>query len=185
MKKMLSVLLAAIMTVSVCAVSVIPAMAAPSPTATTATNKRPSLEVNGVANNKDISYTPDKDDASSITFTYDGEGTITGWENNLDDLGYVEGTDYIATENEDGTYVIDFLNTEALEAFENGDVIVNALVDFDETDAEPTKKNETTKKNDSSKAPATGIATSVIAGSVAVAGAGIAVLSATKKRDAE
>ncbi len=180
MKKFLSVMLAAVMAVSAFAVSVIPAMAAPSPTATTATQKGPTTTVNGSTNTTDVTYTPDPNDDSKITFEYTGEGTVEGWTNNLTDLGYVEGSDFTAVENPDGTYTITFMNDDAKKDFDNGKVIVDVKVKLDTTTtAGPTKKN------DSSKSPGTGIATTVIAGSIAVAGAGIAVLSATKKRDAE
>jgi hypothetical protein len=180
MKKLLSVIMAAVMTVSVLAISAMPVFATPSKSATTAVSKGPTLTVNGSAANNDIHYTADSNNSSSITFTYVGQGTLTGWEENLKDLGFVEGTDYAKAENTDGSLTVDFKTDATLDAFNNGDVIINALV----TSA-TTTSTATTKKNDSSKSPSTGVATSVIAGSIAVAGAGIAVLSATKKRDAE
>lgn len=181
MKKFLSVMLAAIMAVSAFAVSVIPAMAAPSPVATTATNKGPTTTVNGATNTTDVTFTPDPNNSSKIDFEYTGEGTVEGWSNNLTEIGFVEGTDFTAVENADGTYSITFLNDEAKKAFDDGKVVVDVQVKF----ATTTTTAGTTKKNDSSKSPSTGVATSVIAGSIAVAGAGIAVLSVTKKRDAE
>lgn len=177
MKKILSVLLAVMMTVSVFAVSAVPAMAAMSPTASTAAPSAPKLEVNGSETTTEITYTPDKNDSNKITFEYVGEGTLTGWEENMAALGFAEGTDYTVVENSDGTFTITLISDGAKDAYETGKVVVNALV----KDA-PAK---TTDKNGSNKSPNTGIATSVIAGSVAVAGAGLAVLSATKKRDAE
>lgn len=181
MKKILSVMLAAVMAVSAFAVSVIPAMAAPSPTATTATQKGPTTTVNGAINTTDVTFTPDPNNANKIDFEYTGEGTVEGWTNNLSEIGFAEGTDYTAVENPDGTYSITFLNNNAKKAYDDGKVIVDVTVKF----AVTTTTTGTTKKNDSSKSPGTGVATSVIAGSIAVAGAGIAVLSATKKRDAE
>lgn len=182
MKKLLSIVLAAIMTVSVFALSVVPAFAADvhSPTASTAANKGPVTQVNGVNNTTDITFTPDSNDKNKITFTYTGEGTLTGWEHNMDALGFVEGTDYTAVNNNDGSLTIDFITDEAYDAFDTGKVIVNAIVDFGAaTTAAPSKKN------DSSKSPETGLSSAVVAGSVAVACAGVAVLAATKKRDAE
>lgn len=41
------------------------------------------------------------------------------------------------------------------------------------------------KKNSSSKSPATGASSAVMAGAIAAAGAGIAVLAATKKKENE
>lgn len=182
MKKVLSILVAAIMTVSVFTLSVVPAFAADvySPTATTAANKGPSTQVNGVNNTTDITYTPDSKDSNTITFVYTGEGTLTGWDENLAALGFVEGEDYTITNNSDGSLTITFLSADAIASYENGEVIVNALVDFDT--ATTTASAST---NDSSKSPATGLSSAVVAGSVAVACAGVAVLAATKKRDAE
>ena len=173
MKKILSVLIAVMMTVSVLAISSV-AVAAPSPSGVVVAN--PSLCVNGVPNDTDVSYTPDAADPTIITFKYTGEGTLKGWETNLEDLGYVEGTDFTLTENADGSLTVKFISAAALADFNNGDVIVDAIVDFDVEPAE---------ENGSNKSPSTGIATAAIAGSIAVAGAGFAVLSATKKRDAE
>lgn len=178
MKKLLSVLLAVMMTVSVCAITAIPAIAAESPTASQPSNNGPTTQVNGSNNDKDVHYTPDPNNSSEITFEYTGDGTLTGWNDNLDDLGLVEGTDYTKVENPDGTLTITFLTQAAKDMFDNGDVVVNALVKFDTT-------TTTGKPNGSSTSPATGVTTSIIAGSVAVAGAGIAVLAATKKKDAE
>lgn len=181
MKKILSFVMAAIMTVSVFAMSVVPAMAATvnSPTASTAVNKKPTLQVNGVVTETDIIYSPDKTNPKSITFTYVGEGTLTGWEENLEDLGLAEGTDYTLSYNEDGSLTITFISAEAIADYDNGNVIVNALVDFG-TDA-----TTTTKKNNSSKAPATGMSSALAASGIAIACAGIATLTAAKKKDAE
>lgn len=175
MKKFLSVLLAVMMTVSVFAVSLIPAMAKDnvnSPTASTATQTGPTLEVNGVPTDSDITYTKDTGD-HSYTFRYVGGGTLLGWEENCKKLGLVEGKDYTAVENADGSFTITFISAQAKEYWDNNEVVVNAVVDL---------SGVTTKKDDSSKAPATGMSSSVLAGSVAVACAGVAVLAATKKK---
>lgn len=184
MKKLLSVILAAVMTISVFALSVMPAMAADvqSPTASTAVNKGPITQVNGVNNFKDVVFSKDSNKTGAVTFTYTGEGTLKGWEENMTALGFTKGEDYTAVQNKDGSFTITFLNEDAIAAFENGDLIVNAIVDMGNG---TTSVTASTKKNDSSKSPATGISTAAIAGSVAIMGAGIAVLSATKKRDAE
>lgn len=186
MKKLLSVVLAAIMTVSVFAISVVPAMAADtvnSPTATTAVDNAPTLMVNGVVTVTDITYTVSGTSVQSVTFRYVGEGTLIGWEHNLQKLGLTESTDYTVVNNADGSLTINFISAAANEDWDNGEVTVNALVDFG--DGTTAVQVDTTKANDSSKAPATGISTSLVAGSVAVACAGIAVLAATKKRSAK
>lgn len=178
MKKILSVLVAVIMTVSVLAISSVTAIAAPSPSGSIVEDATPTLQVNGVSNSTDISYTPSSSDQTTITFEYTGAGELTGWETNLEELGYVDGTDYTITENADGTLTIKFISSDALDDFNSGIVVVNAIVDIDNGGSQA-------EQNGSNKSPSTGIATSVIAGSVAAAGAGFAVLSATKKRDAE
>ena len=180
MKKLLSVVLAVIMSVSVLAAAAIPALAVESPTATTAVSKGITTPVNGVVNTKDVRYSAASSNPYSVTFKYTGAGQLLGWEENMKALGFVKGVDYdyTAVENSDKTFTVTFISDKAKAAYENGDVIVNALVKFDGT----TKPVST---NDSQKSPGTGIAASVIAGSIAVAGAGIAVLSATKKKDAE
>ncbi len=187
MKKIISILMAAIMAVTVFTVSLVPAMAddtnVSSPTASTAKNRRPKLMVNGQTNSTDISYSPEDGESRKITFTYHGEGTLTGWETNLEDLGLVEGVDYEITYNEDGSLTIEFISDEAYEYWHNGDVAIDAIVDYG---TETTSgKATTTKKDDSSKSPSTGVSSAVVAGTVAAAGAGIAVLAAVKKRDAE
>ena len=177
MKKLLSVVLAAIMTVSVFALSVVPAMAADT------VNNAPTLMVNGVVTVTDITYTVSGTSVQSVTFRYVGEGTLIGWEHNLQKLGLTESTDYTVVNNADGSLTINFISAAANEDWDNGEVTVNALVDFG--DGTTAVQVDTTKANDSSKAPATGISTSLVAGSVAVACAGIAVLAATKKRSAK
>lgn len=178
MKKFLSIVLAAIMTVSVFAITTVPVMAESvlSPTADVKP-KKPTLQVNGSITTTDINYSPDKNNSSVITFTYTGEGSIYGWEDNLADLGLIEGTDYTATYNEDGTYTITFISQEAIDSWKNGDVLVNALVKIDNTKPD--------NGNGSNKSPDTGVATSAISATVAGAGAGLAVLIAKKKKDAE
>lgn len=186
MKKLLSVVLAAIMTVTAFAVSVVPAMAADtvnSPTATTAVDKEPTLMVNGVVTVTDITYSVSGTSVQSVTFRYVGEGTLTGWEHNLAELGLVAPNDYTIVYNDDGSMTINFISEAANEDWDNGEVVVNALVDFG--DGTTAVSVDTTKANDSSKAPATGMSASVVAGSVAVACAGIAVLAATKKKAAK
>lgn len=179
MKKLLAVLIAVMMSVSVFAVAAVPAFAVESPTATTAKPKGPVITINGNNDNGEVRFTPDPNDPYTITFEYDGDGTLIGWDENCNNLGLVEGTDYTRTDNANGTMTLKFVSDKAKADYDNGDVIVNAIVKY------PEQTSATTKKNESPKSPGTGIAASVIAGTVAVAGAGFAVLSATKKKDAE
>ena len=181
MKKLLSVLLAVIMSVSVMAIASVSAFAVESPTATTTPDRDLHFQVNG-QESEDVKWTFDDTDLPyTAEFEYVGPGTLKGWEDNMEDLGFVEGVDFTRSMDKNGKYTLKFLTEEAGQAFRDGKVIVNAIVVFD--DGTTTTVQVTT--DDSSKSPSTGIATSVIAGSIAVAGAGVAVLSATKKKDAE
>lgn len=183
MKKFLSIVLAVIMSVSVMTIASISAFAVESPTATTAP-KELELLVNG-QNSTDIKYTFDDTELPyTATFEYVGPGKLVNpyWEDNMGALGFVLGVDYTRSVDANGKLTIKFLTEEAGVAFKNGEVVVNAVVQFDD-------QTSTTKvpvsSNGSSTSPNTGVATSVIAASIAAAGAGIAVLSATKKKDAE
>lgn len=182
MRKFLSVILALMMAVSVFAVASISAFAVESPTATTAGPTDIIIEINGGDANKDVTYTINEVNGTLVAhFEYNGEGKLIGWNDNLASLSFVAGVDYTRTVESDGSLTLTFISDAAIAAAKNGKVVVNAVVEFPDGQTTTVKVNE----NDSSKSPSTGVATSVIAGSIAVAGAGIAVLSATKKRDAE
>lgn len=180
MKKLLSLALAAVMAVSAFAVSVIPAMAAETVNSPSAeVIERPTTQVNGVANSVDITFTQSADDPYCVSFTYTGKGILKGWEYNLQTLGFVDGTDYTAAESKNGVLTITFITDDAKAALEADKVVVNAIVDMSGVDSD-----SNADKNDSSKSPDTGLATSAVAGGVALAMAGLAVISA-KKKDAE
>lgn len=146
--------------------------------------------VNG-QNIQGVTYGFSATNPNEVTFRYDGEGTLISWEDNLVALGLVSGTDFVAVQNTDGSYTITFMTQTGVNQWNSGNVKVNAIVDFgedttviEEVEEEETEE-ETTKKNVSSKSPSTGVSTAVIAGGIAVAGAGFAVLTASKKKDAE
>ncbi|MDD6727843.1 MAG: hypothetical protein PUE08_01290 [Eubacteriales bacterium] len=187
MKKLLSIVLSAIMAVTMCTAAALPAFAADpvkSPTAATLIDGKVTPTVNG-ENKQGVIYGPSSTNSNEVTFRYDGEGTLIGWETNLLDLGLVSGTDFTLVNNDDGSMTVTFISQNAIGKWNDGMVKVNALVDFDEeepTEEEP--EEEETTKNESSKSPSTGAST-VAAASIAAAGAGIAVLAAVKKRDAE
>lgn len=190
MKKLLSIIISAVMAISMCSIAVMPAFAAEavkSPTAATLQDGKVTPTVNG-ENIQGVTYGPSTTNPNEITFKYNGDGTLTGWEENLKELGLVSGTDYTRTDNADGTMTLTFISQKAIAKWNEGSVKVNALVDFgeeDTTEEEEEETEETTKKNASSKSPKTGASMTALAGSIAVAGAGLAVLAATKKRDAE
>lgn len=189
MKKIISLVIAAMMAVSMFAVTV-PAMAAnvSSPTAATLEEGKAKTTVNGETR-QGVTYTVNAQNKKEVTFTYNGEGTFKSWTDNLSSLGLAEGTDYTKALNSDGSQTITFISQKAITAWNNGSVIVNAVVEFaDATTEATTGKEETSKatepkKNSSSKSPATGASSAVMAGAIAAAGAGIAVLAATKKKE--
>lgn len=168
MKKIISLVLSLVMAISVGAMATIPAMAKDvvSPHSTTKAVDI-STKVNG-STSKDITYNRDKDDENVITFTYNGKGNLTGWEF----PGMKEGKDYVVTSEEGNSITIELINGYG------GKVVANALVD---NGSETTKGNKgTTKKTDKkSTSPKTG---AVSAAGIAVAGAGVAMLAALKKK---
>ena len=89
--------------------------------------------------------------------------------------------------NADGSQTITFISQKAITSWNNGSVVVNAVVEFADDATQATEKDTTKatepKKNSSSKSPATGASSAVMAGAIAAAGAGIAVLAATKKKE--
>lgn len=169
MKKVLSIILSALMLISVATASVIPAMAKTygSP-ASTGVTRSIAVSVNGKGSN-DITYKVDSSDKDKITFTYNGDGDLTGWEFG----GLVEGVDYEIIA-QDGNSITIKLDASV------SDVKANAIVD---EGTSTTKPGETTtaKKDNGGTSPNTGAS---LAG-VAAAGAGVAMLLALKKRDAE
>lgn len=171
MKKILSIVLSVVMAASVCTMAVIPAMAkiVASPESTTKATSI-SVSVNGGAST-DVTYRIDSTDPSIITFTYDGDGNLIGWEFK----GLVEGVDYVIIDEDATSITIKLLNTDA-------DVIANAIVE--EKNDEPTKEQttETTTvkdKDNGNTSPATGVAMS----GVLVAGAGVAMLTVLKRKN--
>ena len=170
MKKIISLVIAAMMAVSMFAVTV-PAMAAnvSSPTAATLEEGKAKTTVNGETR-QGVTYSVNAQTKKSVTFTYNGEGT-----------------DYTKVLNADGSQTITFISQKAITSWNNGSVVVNAVVEFADDTTQATEKDTTKatepKKNSSSKSPATGASSAVMAGAIAAAGAGIAVLAATKKKE--
>ena len=159
MKKLISVLLSVVMLVSVSALS-INAFADVQSQQTTKSSSKVTVEVNGNTS-KDVTYQTDPNDPATITFTYNGDGTLEGWEFD----GMVEGVDYQVISEDGNSITIELLN-----GFE-GDIDANALVD---------KDSEGTKGNGKGKSPKTGAATAT---GLAAAGAGAAILLAMRKRE--
>lgn len=150
MKKIISLVVATMMAVSMMAVSALPAMAADnvsSPTAAVLQQGKAQTTVNGETK-QGVTYTVDATKANKVTFSYNGEGTFKNWSDNLGSLGLAEGTDYTKTTNADGTIVITFMSQKAITAWNEGKVVVNAIVEFATTTAATTTE-ATTEATDS------------------------------------
>ncbi len=101
-----------------------------------------------------------------FTFTYTGDGTVIGWE--FENM--VEGRDYEILSETDNSITIRVFDTYS------GNVVANAIVEYDEEEED---EEVVTKKNKSKSSPKTGAA----AAGVAAMGAGIAILGALKKKE--
>lgn len=167
MKKLLSVILAVVMVMAI-SVSSSVAMAAGTVGSIQSTTKKtptPSGQVNGQVS-PDVSYEKDPSNPNQLTFTYEGDGDLEGWEF----PGLTEGVDYEIVSEEGNSITIRLINGY------DGEVIANAIVKF--ADGETTTKKVSTNKKPTS--PKTGV---VSAAGLGVAGAGAAILIAMKKKD--
>lgn len=145
MKKIISLVVATMMAVSMIAVSALPAMAADnvsSPTAAVLQQGKAQTTVNGETK-QGVTYTVDTTKASKVTFSYKGEGTFKSWSDNLGSLGLAEGTDYTKATNADNSIVITFMSQKAITAWNEGKVVVNAIVEFATTTAASTTEATT------------------------------------------
>ena len=160
MKKIISVILAIAMLVSVTAIASTVFGAVESIESTTKKNQI-TVEVNGNETN-DVVYEEDDDDPSQITFTYTGDGDLQGWEF----PGMVEGRDYEIISEDGNSITIRILDYD-------GPIIANAIV----------KDTTTGKKgNEKKKSPRTGAGTAT---AVAALGVGVAVLALAKRKNEE
>ena len=161
MKKIISLDVATMMAVSMMAVSALPAMAADnvsSPTAAVLQQGKAQTTVNGETK-QGVTYTVDATKASKVTFSYKGEGTFKSWSDNLGSLGLAEGTDYTKATNADGTIVITFMSQKAITAWNEGKVVVNAIVEFATTTAASTTAATTEATTEATDAKTTTKAT--------------------------
>lgn len=162
MKKLLSVLIAVAMVVAM-SFTALTAFAVDSPGKDDKDGiTKITVQVNGKTT-KDVTYERDEDNKRIITFTYDGDGELQGWEF----PGMEEGKDYVIV-SQDG-------NSITIEVSEDyvGEVIANAIV----KEEQPTNP---AKPDDGKKSPKTGVAA---AAGIAAMGAGIAILAASKKKE--
>jgi hypothetical protein len=168
MKKLLSIVLSVMMIFALGSTTMVAMAATVQSYESTTKASTISGQVNGQTSSN-ITYERDPEDPNKITFTYNGDGDITGWEF----PGMEEGVDYQVLDEDGNTITIELLNGY------DGDVVANVLVDEEGETAEKTTKKSTTGKSTS---PNTG---AVSATGLAVAGVGVAVLAAIKKNDAE
>lgn len=164
MKKLISVILSVMMVLSLGALSVMPVMAA------TVSSEEPvnpgvvSGQVNG-QNSNDVTFVVSPANPMEYTFTYGGNYEFLGWEFNG-----LETSDYTVVSENGKTITIQLTASGA-----NKDFVANAKVKAPTTPTTPS----TSDKDTSGKSPSTGVAI----GGIAVAGAGVAMLAALKKRD--
>ena len=167
MKKLISIILSVMMVLSLGALSVMPVMAA------TVNSEEPvnpgvvSGQVNG-QNSNDVTFVVSPANPMEYTFTYGGNYEFLGWEFNG-----LEAGDYTVVSENGKTITIQLTASGA-----NKDFVANAKVNAPTTPTTPTTPS-TGDKDTSGKSPSTGVAI----GGIAVAGAGVAMLAALKKRD--
>lgn len=167
MKKALSVIISLMMVVAVCVCSAGVVYAADNVGSieTTVRSLDVKVEVNG-APSKDVTYDAGASNPYKLKFSYNGKGTLIGWEF----PGMNEGTDFEILSEEGNSIEI------LVSASYDDEVIANAIVKFD-------AEESTTKKpasNSGATSPETGVLTATGLG---VAGAGAAILLAIKKKD--
>ena len=119
------------------------------------------VEVNGKPST-DVTYDVDKSNSNKVSFKYDGDGELLGWEF----PNMTEGKDYTIISEEGNTITI--LVSEDYEDI----VTANAIV--------KQASSNSTKPNKNSKSPKTG---AVTATGLGLTGAGAALLLALKKKD--
>lgn len=173
MKKLISVLLSIMMVVAVGAMSVVPAMAANSSSITVGSGDQTftaSGAVNGQLTTSDVTIKVSESDSYEVRFDYVGKDEFLRWEI----VGLEEG-EYTIVKKE-GTTLIIKVNPSVAEA--KREFTANAITKKSANSGSTTKPS-TGNTDKSGTSPSTGAS---VAG-VAVAGAGVALLTALKKKD--
>lgn len=173
MKKLISVLLSIMMVVAVGAMSVVPAMAATSSNITVGSGDQKftaSGAVNGQPTTSDVTIKVSDSDSYEVRFDYVGKEEFLRWEI----VGLEEG-EYTIVKKE-GTTLIIKVNPSVAEA--KREFTANAITKKSANSGSTTKPS-TGNTDKSGTSPSTGAS---VAG-VAVAGAGVALLTALKKKD--
>lgn len=173
MKKLISVLLSIMMIVAVGAMSVVPAMAANSSNITVGSGDQTftaSGAVNGQPTTSDVTIKVSDSDSYEVRFDYVGKDEFLRWEI----VGLEEG-EYTIVKKE-GTTLIIKVNPSVAES--KREFTANAITKKSANSGSTTKPS-TGNTDKSGTSPSTGAS---VAG-VAVAGAGVALLTALKKKD--
>ena len=173
MKKLISVLLSIMMIVAVGAMSVVPAMAANSSNITVGSGDQTftaSGAVNGQPTTSDVTIKVSDSDSYEVRFDYVGKEEFLRWEI----IGLEEG-EYTIVKKE-GTTLIIKVNPSVAES--KREFTANAITKKSANSGSTTKPS-TGNTDKSGTSPSTGAS---VAG-VAVAGAGVALLTALKKKD--
>lgn len=169
MKKLVSVLLSIMMVVAVGAMSIVPAMAATSSNITVGSGDQTftaSGAVNGQPTTSDVTIKVSDSDSYEVRFDYVGKDEFIGWEI----IGLEEG-EYTIVKKEGTTLII---KVDPSVAATKREFTANAIT------KKSSNSGSTTGNTDKSgTSPSTGAS---VAG-VAVAGAGVALLAALKKKD--
>lgn len=169
MKKLISVLLSIMMAVAVGAMSVVPAMAATSSNITVGSGDQTftaSGAVNGQLTTSDVTIKVSDSDSYEVRFDYVGKDEFIGWEI----IGLEEG-EYTIVKKEGTTLII---KVDPSVAATKREFTANAI-----TKKSANSGSTTGNTDKSGTSPSTGAS---VAG-VAVAGAGVALLTALKKKD--
>lgn len=169
MKKLVSVLLSIMMVVAVGAMSVVPAMAATSSNITVGSGDQTftaSGAVNGQPTTSDVTIKVSDSDSYEVRFDYVGKDEFIGWEI----IGLEEG-EYTIVKKEGTTLII---KVDPSVAATKREFTANAI-----TKKSANSGSTTGNTDKSGTSPSTGAS---VAG-VAVAGAGVALLTALKKKD--
>lgn len=168
MKKLISVLLSIMMVVAVGAMSVVPAMAATSNITVGSGDQTftASGAVNGQPTTSDVTIKVSDSDSYEVRFDYVGKDEFIGWEI----IGLEEG-EYTIVKKEGTTLII---KVDPSVAATKREFTANAI-----TKKSANSGSTTGNTDKSGKSPSTGAS---VAG-VAVAGAGVALLTALKKKD--
>lgn len=160
MKKILSIILSALMAFSACTVTALSASAAVVSPGGETTVVEVATTVNGVAST-DVTFSKNPENPYEITFTYTGDGVLEGWS-------FIPKDVKIVSEKDNSITILVEPTVEK--------VIANAIVSGATPETTVPSENETTS-------PSTG---AVALSGLAITGAGIAVLSVLKKKnDAE